>query len=284
MNNASSDNLSTVLNRLTITAGVFYSGNLCGLSVFDEQEAQLGHLHVLRSGEINLHLPNKTKCHISQPSLVFIAKPLLHKFETPKESSADLVCASVGYGMSTLNPITSSLPDYLIIPLEQANNIANISNWLFGEAFGGSSGREIVMDRLCELLVIEIFRYLLANKMINQGLFSGLSHPRLSSVLRALHESPEQNWNLEGMASLAAMSRSNFAETFKTTIGQTPADYLTDWRIGIAQKNLKQGQPVALTANLVGYEMNTFTRVFKKKTGLTPTEWLKGKKLLGKMN
>jgi AraC-like DNA-binding protein len=77
------------------------------------------------------------------------------------------------------------------------------------------------------------------------------------------------------MAETALMSRAKFAALFKDTIGQAPSDYLTDLRIAIAQGLLKKDKPVSLVANAVGYEHGSaLARVFRKKTGLSPKEWL----------
>ena len=76
------------------------------------------------------------------------------------------------------------------------------------------------------------------------------------------------------MAAEALLSRSKFAEVFKETVGQTPADYLTNWRISLSQDLLRKGKPVNLVANLVGYENGSvLARVFRKKIGVSPKVW-----------
>jgi AraC-like DNA-binding protein len=106
-------------------------------------------------------------------------------------------------------------------------------------------------------------------------MLAGLSHPQLSKVLIKIHEKPEENWNLDSLSNLAAMSRSKFAELFKEVVGQPPGDYITDWRLFVAQGLLKENKSVGLVANEVGYENGSaLARVFRKKTGLSPKEWL----------
>jgi len=90
-----------------------------------------------------------------------------------------------------------------------------------------------------------------------------------------LQEAPERDWNLAAMASSAAMSRSKFAALFRDTVGQTANEFLTDLRISLAQELLQQDQAVSLVANRVGYEHGSaLARVFRKKTGLSPMQWL----------
>jgi len=108
------------------------------------------------------------------------------------------------------------------------------------------------------------------------GLISGLADPALARALTALHERPGEAWSLEAMAQEAGMSRSAFAARFKSTVGQTPADYLLDWRVGIAQSRLLQGDSVKFLADMLGYaNASALSRAFSQKLGLSPRDWLK---------
>jgi len=72
------------------------------------------------------------------------------------------------------------------------------------------------------------------------------------------------------------MSRTVFANTFREVVGQTPADYLTDWRILLAQSRLRQGQSIKLLAEELGYaNPSALSRVFAARTGQSPRDWLK---------
>jgi AraC-like DNA-binding protein len=57
----------------------------------------------------------------------------------------------------------------------------------------------------------------------------------------------------------------------------TPFDYLTNWRLGVAQTMLRKGSSLKLTAAAVGYANSTaLTRVFTQRVGMSPSEWLAG--------
>ncbi|NOU01067.1 MAG: helix-turn-helix domain-containing protein, partial [Gallionella sp.] len=61
----------------------------------------------------------------------------------------------------------------------------------------------------------------------------------------------------------------------RETVGTTPLDYLTDWRISVAQTLLKSGKPLKLVAPAVGYSHPiALTRIFAKRVGVSPKEWL----------
>ena len=110
---------------------------------------------------------------------------------------------------------------------------------------------------------------------MSKGLLSGLADPQLARALAAMHESPQRTWSLEILAEHAAMSRSAFASRFKKVVGTAPADYLTDWRMTLAKKQLTQGRAVKLIAPELGYaNASALSRVFAQRTGMSPRGWL----------
>jgi AraC-like DNA-binding protein len=78
------------------------------------------------------------------------------------------------------------------------------------------------------------------------------------------------------MASLAAMSRTQFIETFKREVGETPGDYVQKWRVSVAQSLLLQNKPINWVADEVGYtSYSGFSRAFQHVAGVSPRQWLK---------
>jgi AraC-like DNA-binding protein len=63
-----------------------------------------------------------------------------------------------------------------------------------------------------------------------------------------MHKQPERAWSLDALADAAGMSRARFAVPFRKVAGAAPFDYLTDWRIGVAQSLLKRGEALKLVA------------------------------------
>lgn len=270
------DHLSQIIDRFTLQAGVFYTGKLCGLSNFNDNDALEGHIHLLRSGTLSIVGLNKQKIVLDKPSLIFLPRPLKHGLQAREVDNAELICATLSYGSSTSSLLADTLPDLLILPLEQSPFLQTNIDWIIQEAGEEEQqGRQAVMNRLMEIFIINMIRSLLNKGELAQGMLSGLMHPQLKKVLQKLHNAPEESWTLEIMAENAAMSRSKFAEEFKKVIGQTPNEYLVNWRVGVAQTLLKQGKSVSIVANSVGYETaSALARVFRKTCGLSPKEWL----------
>ncbi len=70
------------------------------------------------------------------------------------------------------------------------------------------------------------------------------------------------------------MSRSAFAALFSDVVGSTPHDYLTSWRIMVAQRLLRRDKPISQVAAELGYTSSSFSRVFTQRVGRSPRAWL----------
>jgi AraC-like DNA-binding protein len=69
------------------------------------------------------------------------------------------------------------------------------------------------------------------------------------------------------------MSRTTFAERFRTVAGVSPLAYLSNWRMRLAEQALwaEADRPVALIARSVGYTSESaFSNAFKRTTGVSP--------------
>jgi AraC-like DNA-binding protein len=268
------DRLSVIFQRFSINAEVFFTGNLCGISSF-QREPNQGHLHLLRSGELTVIDEKGAAQVFNEPTVLFFPTPNAHRIIGAKENPPELVCANIIYDETTTNPIADALPSLLHFKLNDCQKLKQTSISLFEEAFEERCGRGPMINSLTDIFIIHVLRHVIDNNIIQHGLLAGLSHPQIAKVLLAVQGAPEKQWGLEEMAELALMSRSKFAELFKRIVGQSPGDYVIDWRIVVAKSLLQQKKPVALVANAVGYENGSaLARVFRKKLGLSPKEWL----------
>jgi AraC-like DNA-binding protein len=73
------------------------------------------------------------------------------------------------------------------------------------------------------------------------------------------------------------MSRSAFAARFKELLGQTPLEYVTEWRMQKAMQLLEQrDKKLTDIARSVGYETDAaFSKAFKRLIGVSPGAYLK---------
>ncbi|WP_446744789.1 cupin domain-containing protein [Silvibacterium acidisoli] len=268
------DTLSSLFTQYTLSATVFFSGRLCGISS-DHASDTAGHLHVLRRGTLRIERGRKKPQVVSEPAVLFSPRPQIHRFTTDKEIGAELVCATVEFGAGMLNPVVRSLPDLLVVVLRTMPALEPAVDLLFTEAFAADTGRQAAVNRLAEYVILLLLRNAGSTNLIRKGTLAGLADPRLSKAISAIHAGPALPWTLESMAEEAGMSRARFALHFNNVVGTTPFDYLAEWRIGTAQAMLKRGQALKLVAPEVGYSGTAaLSRAFLKHTGETPTGWL----------
>jgi transcriptional regulator GlxA family with amidase domain len=221
--------------------------------------------------ESALHRPLLLK----EPSLFLYMNPASHHL-TPRSADVSMVCASIEFGAGLHNPVATALPGVVVIPLKELPTLDMTLNVLFREAGEEHCGRQAILDRLIEVVIIQVLRDLMDQKRLRIGLLAGLAEPRLEKALNAIHASPARNWSLEELASIACISRARFAATFREVVGMTPGNYLSEWRLSIARTLLRKGRAVQLVADRVGYgSASALSRAFRARTGLSPSEWLK---------
>jgi AraC-like DNA-binding protein len=268
------DRLSPFFARFALSARVFYSGRLCGISG-DHESEQAGHLHVLRRGKLTVLRAQGRNIVVTEPSVLFYPRPCPHRFQADQKAGAEIVCATIEFGAGMLNPLVRALPEVLIVPLRAVPELASVAEMLFTEAFGEEPGRQAAVDRLAEYFLVLLLRAAMAARLVDSGVLLGLADSRLAAAITAIHQRPKHPWSLAELAKTAGMSRARFAAHFRSVVGVTPFDYLTDWRIGVAQGLLKQGEPLKLVAPSVGFQSSTaLSRAFSQRVGLSPTQWI----------
>lgn len=273
MTETCTDRLDALLSHFPVRARMFHSGALCGITDFSSP-GEAGQMHLIRSGTIEVVHPGRHTLHVDAPSLLFYPRPLARRFVTDDQRGADLACAELHFDGGAANPILGALPDILCLPLQRIDGADQVLLLLFEEAFGNNCGRHALVDRLFEVVLIQVLRHLMETRQMDGGMLAGLSHPKLRKAMVSMHEQPEQDWSLESLARISGMSRSVFARTFRQTVGCTPGVYLQGWRVKLAQQALRQGRPLKLIAEEVGYGSEAaLSRAFRAQCGVAPREW-----------
>ncbi len=98
----------------------------------------------------------------------------------------------------------------------------------------------------------------------------------LIEILRYIDNNLSRTIREEDIADYCHYSVSYFSKIFHHSIGMTFRDYLIQKRIGLAKQLLREDKKtkVAFIAFQCGYkDVSYFTRIFKKKTGVTPASY-----------
>jgi AraC-like DNA-binding protein len=106
------------------------------------------------------------------------------------------------------------------------------------------------------------------------GWLFALADKQLSAALTCMHDDPGHPWTLQKLATRIGMSRSTFALRFKDTVGTSPMEYLTRWRMLLACDRLKNsGDSIPRIAASLGYESESaFGKAFKRVVGCSPRQ------------
>jgi AraC-like DNA-binding protein len=192
-----------------------------------------------------------------------------------------VVCGSLSFDRASLKPITQLLPSFILIKADQAHTLAlrNTMQALASEMAEQVPGSEVVATRLAEVLFIQALRAHIASGAgwRNKGWLRAIFDPQIGAALSAIHDSVNTPWTVESLAEAAGMSRSAFAARFKELLGQTPLEYVTEWRMQKAMQLLEQrDKKLVDVARTVGYESDAaFSKAFKRVVGASPSEYIK---------
>jgi len=172
--------------------------------------------------------------------------------------------------------LVSLLPRLIHVRAEP--RLATLVRLVGDESQEQRSGRDLVLSRLVEVLLIEGLRST-TGATASPGLLRGLADARLAVAIRQMHERPNQPWTVEQLARQAALSRSAFFERFTRAVGMPPMEYLLSWRMALAKNLLRErDQGVAEVAEHVGYSSaSTFSTAFSRYVGQPPARFARGR-------
>lgn len=144
-------------------------------------------------------------------------------------------------------------------------------------------GRSLMTEHLAHIMLVEVLRaHLDTLDSEGTGWFAGLADRHLSAAISALHGEPARRWSVEELARLANMSRSAFAQRFKTIVGVAPMEYLTRWRMLLASDRLRSSDAsISSIAFSLGYESESaFSTAFKRVMSEAPRHYQRGQQSL----
>jgi AraC-like DNA-binding protein len=171
--------------------------------------------------------------------------------------------------------LVSLLPD--MFHVRGVERLTTLVQFVAEEARERRSGRELLLSRLVEILLIEALRSEPADDT-PPGLLRGLSDPRLAPALRQMHAHPARAWTVPELAKTAGLSRSSFFERFNSAVGMSPMEYLLAWRMAVAKDLLRRQElDISAVAERVGYaSSSTFSTAFSRHVGTAPGRYARG--------
>ena len=188
-----------------------------------------------------------------------------------------VVCGFVACDTRPFNPLIHALPPVLHL---RAGDLGPWTTQLLDQAVTESrehrAGSAAVLERASEFVFVDAARrYLDGLPPGSSGWLRALRDRHVGLAIQLMHERPADNWNVEELGRRVGLSRSALHERFVVLTGQTPMQYLANWRMQLGAGLLRAGRAkVATVAQEVGYESEAaFARAFKRLMGQPPAEW-----------
>jgi AraC-like DNA-binding protein len=262
-------------------------------------------IHVVQEGELRVSIGDQAPLKVSAGDIVVLPHPARYRLSDGGRPDAALEAPlEIGASASTIpalehgrgaiaartisatfqfeskggvSPLLGLLPDVIHIAKDADQSavlIRDVAQFLVVEHAAREPGAALMISRVIDVLIIRCIRTWAKSLGPRQGWIGALADARVSRAVAAIHRDPAGNWSVEGLASLAGMSRSRFAQLFLATVGEPPLRYVQRWRLAMAFDLLRRSRlPVAEVAHTIGYESEAaFSRAYKTMFGTTPRD------------
>jgi AraC-like DNA-binding protein len=202
-----------------------------------------------------------------------------HDAANADEPDFQLLGGYFRFNPSNSEMLTQILPAQIHIKRADtaAHRIADIIGSLRDEVLDQRPGRDLIIQRLVEVMLIEALRYWSqqSDALDRPGLLGGLADDRVGRALTSFHTDVPRPWSVASLAEEARLSRTVFSERFARLVGMPPMTYLIKWRMALA-KDILRGErlPQDVVAKAVGYQSaSAFNTAFRREVGQAPGEY-----------
>ena len=192
-------------------------------------------------------------------------------------ANARLLVGHFHFGSPDARLLVQLLPRFL--HLRGAERLSALVRLLTDETRAARPARDMILARLLDVILLEALRAAPEETTPGAappaGILRGLADERLALSLRRLHADPAQDWTIESLARVAALSRSAFYKRFRLALGMPPMEYLTAWRMALAKTYLDQEElGLEEIAGRVGYgSASAFSTAFTRFVGIPPSRY-----------
>jgi AraC-like DNA-binding protein len=189
-----------------------------------------------------------------------------------------MLCGAFHFEYPNDFPLLHRLPELIHIRGTQGRmeqGFADFVRLIARESASQQPGVEVMLNRLTELLFIQVIRLWVAQQAeMSSGWGGALRDQAISTALGLIHQSPERKWTVKELAETVALSRAAFSARFTEVVGEPPMTYLTRWRMLRATRLLKNEVRMETIAELLGYESEAaFRKAFKREVGIPPAHY-----------
>jgi AraC-like DNA-binding protein len=297
------DALADVLKSVRLSGSAYFCSDFTSPWGMDIEASQQGLFHVVVNGSCYLQLADRDELiHLHQGDIVAFPTGGAHWISDQEESSRlpgvevvenilsgqnpfmhstipvfsnTIMCGSFTYDQSVKHPFLSDLPCFIHIKAmltPELSWLRDLVKVLSNETKNPSPGSSLIVDRLTEILFIQLMRYYMHSSDKDMGYLIALGDNQIGKALNLIHSEQDATLTVEGLADAVALSRTAFSEKFSKMVGMPAKSYLLNWRMQRAKMLLQENNVKMMTvAENAGYASEaSFSKAFKRFFSLTP--------------
>jgi AraC-like DNA-binding protein len=169
--------------------------------------------------------------------------------------------------------LLNALPTVLVLRAEEWRT--PLVALLTAEAGRDGSGQEAYLDRLLDLLLMDVLRTWFDRDEHAPSWWQAEQDPIVGPALGLLYNNPDHGWTVATLAAAVGCSRAALARRFTERVGEPPIAFLTTWRLALAADMLLSGRStIATIARQVGYGTPfALSSAFKRAYGVSPNTY-----------
>lgn len=246
----------------------------CRVELPDGQRMSLraGDILLLPGGSAHLLLSTGQRVTPGLPAIDGAGVLPIHRLGG-QGAELDMLCGRLQYNRASM--LFCALPAHVLISgadLSPDGPLAALVGLLRSEADGDRPGARFLLDSLSSALFTLILRAYLTRAELSAGPLALLADKRLGRAWQAMLADPAQDWSIDALAQIAAMSRATFMRAFARVAGGSPWVLLTQVRMERAFSLLRHSTlGLSEIAVQVGYQSQAaFSKKFKQVYGQAP--------------
>jgi len=294
------DTLSEILRTINLSGTVYARANFSSPWGIEFDSGIFAQFHLVVSGHCWLNIKDsKEHMRISAGDIVVFPQGDSHSlYDNPDsklvsgkevmeaiinnrpmfegdEVYTTLVCGHFEFDRSANHPLIDALPRFIHISDAERTELSwleTATNVIIQETDSGIPGSDVIVNRLAEVLFIQILRAYMLRDTLPGGFLAALRDQYINKALELIHTTPDAGWTVKKLGREIGMSRSAFSSRFKELVGLAPIEYTTNWRMQKAYEMLKDTKlSLSAIAKQIGYISEpAFNRAFKRQFKLNP--------------
>jgi AraC family transcriptional activator of mtrCDE len=243
------------------------------------------HRHALEAGVVVLIRSGASHRVITpgEHPLESIAESAGDAFTTTRSASGgsaviDLFCGHYTFGPGAGAMLFRSLPDPVHVSFGKAADseevLRTLGSLMREEAGREGAGTAAILSALCTVMLAMVMRTSLGSATAT-AMWTAAADARIAVVIEEVLEHPGDEWSIERMSRVAAMSRATFMRHFRRGTGMSVGAFVARARLMTAAELLiSEEATVASVALRVGYRSESaFSRSFRSAVGVTPARF-----------